>query len=751
MNLIVPHILKNLRVICLAYASVIFSTSLFTGLVIIGTTLLLPLQGSVGLLGGIIALVCARLAGFSEKTVIDGRLIYNPILSSLALACWYPIDASNTGSFLLLLVVVSIASLILSLIVNHYSVLLNGITAMSLPFSIVGIGLHWFLLQRGCGWIFPPAQEASDVLSIVRSWCLSVAEISFVPTLTSGVIISMALLWSSRISFLNGCLGLIVAQFFLGTVGFSEADSSWLYLDCMLTAIALGGVFYVPSRSSFILAGLGSALCATLGIALMKGFAFIDAPVLTLPFVITTIGFVSALRWRSQFQFPRPVTFEAKSPEAAFQASRLYHTRYEDAQLPRIAPPFDGCWTVTQGFAGGITHRGPWQYALDFEVTSVGDRLRPNSAELTDFPSFDAPIIAPCVGRVVQVIDDVKDNAVGKSNLAQNWGNLVVIEINPQLYVFLCHFRQRGIKVREGERVKQGQLLGYLGNSGRSPFPHLHMHLQTSPELGAPTIPFRLRGYRTAEEGFAGGRFHFSGLPQTGETIIGSRSTRWLTQTADHWAGDEQTCRIMSSRGGDAMEHLRLSAEPYGVLCWQSSSPKAEYRAQILDGVLTPLSFEGSEKSLLRLLWLVGRIPLAAHQEMTWTEAIEPSFDTPYWLKLLTLLVAPFIPNHTRSLRGKITGFDPERELYQLSCIVDSKVRGKAPSLSLEFIFGAGLSLISIRKESATGWLRSHAATAPTPTACIAASPFSPHNKAIMRLGHLHHAIYEVRVSGRQP
>lgn len=38
---------------------------------------------------------------------------------------------------------------------------------------------------------------------------------------------------------------------------------------------------------------------------------------------------------------------------------------------------------------------------------------------------------------------------------------------------------KNSIRVKEGEKVKQGDLIGEVGNSGRSEVPHLHYHLQT--------------------------------------------------------------------------------------------------------------------------------------------------------------------------------------------------------------------------------------------------------------------------------
>jgi hypothetical protein len=102
----------------------------------------------------------------------------------------------------------------------------------------------------------------------LRTFFLSVAELSFIPSIYIGAVLAAALLWISRLSFLNALIGLVVARGFLDSMGFSESDSSWLYLDCMLTSVALGGVFYVPSRAALALSALGSGLCAALGIAL---------------------------------------------------------------------------------------------------------------------------------------------------------------------------------------------------------------------------------------------------------------------------------------------------------------------------------------------------------------------------------------------------------------------------------------------------------------------------------------------------
>jgi len=45
-------------------------------------------------------------------------------------------------------------------------------------------------------------------------------------------------------------------------------------------------------------------------------------------------------------------------------------------------------------------------------------------------------------------------------------------------FLFFAHFKQNSIRVKQGQIIKQGELLGLCGNSGNSSEPHLHFHLQ---------------------------------------------------------------------------------------------------------------------------------------------------------------------------------------------------------------------------------------------------------------------------------
>lgn len=59
------------------------------------------------------------------------------------------------------------------------------------------------------------------------------------------------------------------------------------------------------------------------------------------------------------------------------------------------------------------------------------------------------------------------------------------------LYAFYAHMRPRTIKVKPGDHVSPGELLGQVGNSGNSTEPHLHEHIVNRPSfLAGQGVPY---------------------------------------------------------------------------------------------------------------------------------------------------------------------------------------------------------------------------------------------------------------------
>jgi murein DD-endopeptidase MepM/ murein hydrolase activator NlpD len=182
-----------------------------------------------------------------------------------------------------------------------------------------------------------------------------------------------------------------------------------------------------------------------------------------------------------------------------------------------IGPPLRGKnWLVANGCCDVSPHRGAMiaidqkllateRYAIDWIRTdNQGHIALPdeNNTRLTDFPSYDEAIISVANGKVVDVVDkypNVKPGANDPdSTLKDAGGNHVIVDIGGGRYAFYAHLKPNSITVKEGERVRRGQVLGRLGNSGNTTAPHLHFHVMDAPlPLGADhNLPYVIDSFR---------------------------------------------------------------------------------------------------------------------------------------------------------------------------------------------------------------------------------------------------------------
>ena len=153
-----------------------------------------------------------------------------------------------------------------------------------------------------------------------------------------------------------------------------------------------------------------------------------------------------------------------------------------------LSLPFNDKWLV---FWGGDTrehnyhHDVPNQrFAFDLiGVGADGKTRRGEGSKNEDYYAFDREVLAPADGTVIEVIDGVRDNTPGSMNSYSAVGNCVLLQHREDEVSVLAHFRRGSIKVKPGDKVKRGQILGQCGNSGNSSEPHIHYHLQHSPVL----------------------------------------------------------------------------------------------------------------------------------------------------------------------------------------------------------------------------------------------------------------------------
>lgn len=172
---------------------------------------------------------------------------------------------------------------------------------------------------------------------------------------------------------------------------------------------------------------------------------------------------------------------------------------FTDNNLPKIERnstklmlPFKGEWTVIWGgdtkelnhHVGSVAQKN----AFDIVITNEkGLSYKTDGQTNEDYYAFGKELIAPCDGEIVLVVDGVKDNKPGELDPTYVPGNTVIIKTAKNEYLFFAHFKQHSIKVAQGQKVTQGQLLGLCGNSGNSSEPHLHFHIQNVEAMNAAT------------------------------------------------------------------------------------------------------------------------------------------------------------------------------------------------------------------------------------------------------------------------
>ena len=178
---------------------------------------------------------------------------------------------------------------------------------------------------------------------------------------------------------------------------------------------------------------------------------------------------------------------------------------------PRLAlgPPLRGAgWLAANGLGNDSDHRRTLfaidgrvrisqRYAIDFIKIGTGGLLADRGAHANeDFAGYGTELLAVADGTVVVAEDGIPDNVPFSETMASIItletiaGNHVVLDIGGA-YVLYGHLRPGSLTVGVGDRVRRGEVLGRLGNSGNSDAPHLHIQVADLPApLAAEGLPF---------------------------------------------------------------------------------------------------------------------------------------------------------------------------------------------------------------------------------------------------------------------
>jgi urea transporter/murein DD-endopeptidase MepM/ murein hydrolase activator NlpD len=606
-----------------SYSVIFFFNNRLIALLLLIVTFFNIIAGLSGLLAVLVAVLIARSMGFDNSLLRQGIYSFNALLTGIAIGAFF----EPGPVFFVILVLASLFSLIISVAMGGW------LGKYRLPFlSIPFILSFWIihlpagqlanlgLTQRNVFWMneiysvggknlldFFQTVESLPINKMVTIYFKSLSSIFFQDNILAGMLIAAALLIGSRITFLLSVTGFFTAYLFARFAGADMVSFSFYNVGAnyILVAIAVGGFFTIPSIYSFLWSIILVPLTSLLILFLNRLLTPVHLPVFSLPFSLITILFIWFLILRVKPGKTVLTVIHNFSPEINLYTYYNNISRVSGSIYFPLSLPFWGEWTVSQGYDGKYTHKGEWSHALDFVLT---DELKKNwnnsTSQVANFYCYNKPVVSPGDGVVTELIDNIDDNEPGKVNTLQNWGNTIVIRHLNNLYSQVSHLKAGTFKVGKGDYVRRGDLLALCGNSGRSPEPHIHMQMQTTPSPGAKTTEYPL-SYYLLKRGTDHILKTFS-IPHEGDTISNLSTCGLLRSAFDFQPGKVMRFRYSINTVKEKYEEWEVLTDAWNykyLYCAETRS--AAYFVN--DGIMFSFtSFYGKRSSLLYYFYLTG-------------------------------------------------------------------------------------------------------------------------------------------------
>ncbi|MEK6337318.1 MAG: M23 family metallopeptidase [Acidobacteriota bacterium] len=214
-----------------------------------------------------------------------------------------------------------------------------------------------------------------------------------------------------------------------------------------------------------------------------------------------------ALRHRLSFKADDP-----KGEERSVDTARVVVQR-NPALV--IGPPVHGeGWLASNGMSNTSSHRRTLlvvngkariaqRFATDWtRIGADGLAFRGDPSKNSNWSAYGTEVLAVANATVADVNDGIPENDPTADNKAvpitldNAAGNYVILDLGNGYFTLYAHLQPGRIRVKIGDRVKRGQVLALLGNSGNSDAPHLHFHITdgNSP-LGAEGVPYVIESF----------------------------------------------------------------------------------------------------------------------------------------------------------------------------------------------------------------------------------------------------------------
>lgn len=496
------------------YGKILFSNSYNSSFCFILATFFNFKIGLFALAGNILANLFAHFLGVHKGYLKAGVFGINGVFTGIAIAQTFIISTKMAFIFVLTIFLLTILVIVFLRLFKYWD-----FPVLTVPFLLAfwAMNLGFFQLKS----TEVTVSEVSSLISIpyLNDIFEAFSSILFQHNWLSGILVLIGIFLVSKINFFYAICGFILGLIFhfILNDSFDGFLATSIPLNSILTSIAIGGFFIVHTKENFIftsyivliacfLTGFFDTLLGIYGISAYV--ASFNATVL-----LTLLALKSDLIPQRKLNLISVPLYLIANPEA-HQKWWKELLEYESSQKTVLTLPFWGEWKVTQAHFDSETHKGLDGYALDFKIADFDDStFHGLGLNLTDYYCFQKPVLAPADGIIVAAENEIADNPIGTVNKVKNWGNYVVIDHQNGEFSEISHFFQGSIKVKIGNKVTRGQILGLCGNSGNSLEPHIHYQLQKADKVGSETIEGKFSNYIQDKELIE------SGIPNKGSLV----------------------------------------------------------------------------------------------------------------------------------------------------------------------------------------------------------------------------------------
>ncbi len=627
----------HLKAIFNSYSEIFFLRGALIGILMTVVTLVNPNVAIAGIIAVISAYAFANFINLDKEFLKSGFYTYNPLLVGLSIGYLFQITPLTIFFVVTAGIFTFVFTNMLYSIFAYYLLL----PVLSLPFAIISSIAYLASSQYSNLFVtglYP--QIVSNIELYLPFWITgflkSLGVILFVPHVMAGLVFLVLIFFASRILFLLVILGYYTGTLFSAMMlgSFLQAFTDLNNFNFILIAIALGGIFMIPSIKTYFLALIAVATSTIFLQSVEVFWSSYGIPAFTIPFNLVSLTFIYVL---GLVKYPMMSTFIKNTPEESLDYHLSIVNRFKGSERT-LGLPFSGKWTVWQAFDGKWTHQGSWRYAYDFVITDEkGNTCRNDGSKLDDYYAYRKPVLSPTRGRIVRISNTLPDNPINEVDRTNNWGNYVVIQDPRGYYIEISHFVQNSISVKEGDWVEKGSILGQCGNSGYSPQPHIHVQVQVDEQLGSPTLPFSFASF------VANNRFYANELPAEGDTVEPLHADRSLDIKTSFILDQEFSYEVLKS--DQKIDELKLAVRmaPDGTFYFDSERGKLYFGKH--EGTFYFYSFDGNDRYLKTLFIALPRLPLAFRENLEWQDYIPVGAVTRGIRKAIMLFLSSFYHN----------------------------------------------------------------------------------------------------------